>query len=92
MDIIPIQGSSVPCERVFSSAKETTTARRNCIAPDLMEALQLIKFSLRSGHTLNFTAGLDWDEELAEMEKAHEAQVAEDLDSFITSLNRRGSD
>ena len=25
MDILPIQGSAVPCERVFSSAKETMT-------------------------------------------------------------------
>jgi len=37
-------------------------------------------------------AGLDWDEELAEIEKAPEAQVAEDLDTFITSLNHQGSD
>ncbi|KIM55091.1 hypothetical protein SCLCIDRAFT_41472, partial [Scleroderma citrinum Foug A] len=47
MDILPIQGSAVPCERVFSSSKETMAMRRNRISHDLMEALQVLKFSLR---------------------------------------------
>jgi hypothetical protein len=37
------------CERVFSSGKETMTARRSRISPELMEALQLLKFSFRRG-------------------------------------------
>ena len=36
----PAQASSVPCERLFSSGKETCTARRNRLQPHLMEALQ----------------------------------------------------
>jgi hypothetical protein len=56
MDYLPIQATSVPCERVFSSAKETDTAKRNKINPLLMEALQLLKFSLKK-ERLNFTAG-----------------------------------
>jgi hypothetical protein len=56
MDYLPIQATSVPCEHVFSSAKETDTAKRNQIRPALMEALQLLKFSLKKEH-LNFTAG-----------------------------------
>jgi hypothetical protein len=56
MDYLPIQATSVPCERVFSSAKETDTAKRNKISPLLMEALQLLKFSLKK-ERLNFTAG-----------------------------------
>jgi hypothetical protein len=56
MDYLPIQATSVPCERVFSSAKETDTAKRNQISPVLMEALQLLKFSLKK-ERLNFTAG-----------------------------------
>lgn len=46
MDILPIQASAVPCERVFSSSKETMSGRRNRINPGLMEALQMLKFSI----------------------------------------------
>jgi hypothetical protein len=46
IDILPIQGSSVPCERIFSSSKETMTAWRNCISSTLMEALQILKFAI----------------------------------------------
>jgi hypothetical protein len=56
MDYLPVQATSVPCERVFSSAKETDTAKRNRMSPVLMEALQLLKFSLKK-ERLNFTAG-----------------------------------
>ena len=56
MDYLPIQATSVPCERVFSSAKETDTAKRNRMSPVLMEALQLLKFSLKK-ERLNFMAG-----------------------------------
>ena len=56
MDYLPIQATSVPCERVFSSAKETDTNKRNRMSPLLMEALQLLKFSLKK-ERLNFTAG-----------------------------------
>ena len=57
MDVLPAQASSVPCERLFSSGKETYTARRNRIQPKLMEALQALKFSSRS-NSLNLTKHL----------------------------------
>jgi hypothetical protein len=44
LDFLPIQASSVPSERVFSSSAETDTLRRNRIKPILMEALQMLKF------------------------------------------------
>ncbi|KIM68662.1 hypothetical protein SCLCIDRAFT_20020 [Scleroderma citrinum Foug A] len=47
MDYLPIQASSVPCERVFSSASETMTKRHNHISPILMEAIQMTKFFLK---------------------------------------------
>lgn len=47
MDYLPIQASSVPSERVFSSSGETDTQKRNRISPILMEALQMLKFSLK---------------------------------------------
>jgi hypothetical protein len=56
MDYLPVQATSVPCERVFSSAKETDTLKRNRISPALMEALQMLKFSLKK-ERLDFTAG-----------------------------------
>ena len=94
MDILPIQGSSVPCEQVFSSAKETMALRRNHINTKMMEALQLLKYSLWYGCELNFTESLDWDDELAETESAHKAQLCtlEDLDSFIASIGLDNSD
>lgn len=56
MDYLPIQASAVPCERVFSSSSETYTKKCNCISPVLMEALQMVKFSVKK-ERLNFTRG-----------------------------------
>ena len=59
MDYLPIQASSVPCERAFSSSAETDTHRRNRISPVLMEALQMLKYTLNNSSTgMNFTADL----------------------------------
>lgn len=55
MDYLPIQATSVPSERVFSSSAETDTKRRNRIAPLLMEALQMQKFHLKK-ERLSFTS------------------------------------
>jgi hypothetical protein len=56
MDYLPIQATSVPCERVFSSCAETDTKRRNRISPLLMEALQMLKFHLKKKR-ISFTEG-----------------------------------
>lgn len=66
LDYLPIQASSVPCERVFSSAKETDTLKRNRIHPVLMEALQTLKFSLKK-ERINFTGG--WQTALSDMKR-----------------------
>ncbi|KIK97477.1 hypothetical protein PAXRUDRAFT_95485, partial [Paxillus rubicundulus Ve08.2h10] len=47
MDILPIQGSAVPCECIFSPGKETMSMQQNWIGYELMEALQILKFSSR---------------------------------------------
>jgi len=90
MDVLPIQASAVPCERVFSSAKETMAPRRSRIAPNLMEALQLLKFTLRNGGSLDFTSGLGYKDELHEMENGESEQhkVPEDITSFVKSLSQ----
>ena len=88
MDILPIPASSVPCERVFSSAKETTTARRSRISHELMEALQILKFSIHQGRKLNFTQGLDWEDEVKELEfdAILQIQCPEDARSYVHHL------
>lgn len=49
-DYLAVQGSSVASERAFSTAALTTTARRNCLLPETVEALQILKGGYRSGH------------------------------------------
>ena len=48
LDYLPIQALSVLSEHVFSSSAETDTKHRNRIRPELMEALQMLKFSLKA--------------------------------------------
>jgi len=88
MDVLPIPASTVPCERVFSSAKETMAPWQSHISPNLMEALQLLKFTLRNGRSLDFTSGLDYMDKLNEMEKGESRQndIPEDIASFVQSL------
>ena len=59
MDYLPIQASSVPCERVFSSSAETDTKKRNRIGPTLMEALQMLKYHYKKTR-LDFSHGENW--------------------------------
>ncbi|KAF8954332.1 hypothetical protein BDZ97DRAFT_1610392, partial [Flammula alnicola] len=66
LDYLPIQGSSVPCEHIFSSAKETMQDRRNHIHDTLMEELQMLKFSFNNGNTiLDFGTGM-WIQDILE--------------------------
>ncbi|KAJ6459696.1 hypothetical protein C8R47DRAFT_994500, partial [Mycena vitilis] len=49
LDVLPVQASAVPCERVFSSSKETDALRRGDLSPAVMEMLQILKFIYRKG-------------------------------------------
>ena len=49
LDYLPIQASSVPCERAFSSSAETDTKKRNRLSPVMFEALQLLKHWFKRG-------------------------------------------
>jgi hypothetical protein len=84
MDLLPIQGTSVPCERVFSASKETTRARRNRLGPKIMEATQVLKFQAKQ--EINFTEGLKEDDEVAELEKEEAAVPVEDLRAYLRDV------
>ncbi|KIJ92167.1 hypothetical protein K443DRAFT_45922, partial [Laccaria amethystina LaAM-08-1] len=49
MDVLPMQASSVPCERVFLSSKETDTLHQSQLSPEMMEMFQVLKFQYHSG-------------------------------------------
>jgi hAT family protein len=94
MDYLPIQASSVPCERVFSSSAETDTKRRNRINPLLMEALQMLKFQLKKDR-LDFTAGWATLEKQMEVDDPEEDLLQKvlqensvDWDSVIKTINK----
>jgi hypothetical protein len=88
MDILPIQASSVPCERVFSSSKETITARRTSLSPRLVEALQLLKYESKQGRGISFIEGLDEAEELAELENIEAGQSVEELRTYFRDFEK----
>jgi hAT family C-terminal dimerisation region len=94
MDIIPIQASSVPCERVFSSGKETMAPRRRRIKPALMEKLQMLKFSIRKDTQacLNFTEGLSWATELNQLEELQKNFTPNDVYSYQKCLGVEDDD
>ncbi|KAJ3557704.1 hypothetical protein NP233_g11674 [Leucocoprinus birnbaumii] len=84
------QASSVPCERLFSTAKETMTPRRSRIGADLMEALQMLKYAYdHGGEVLDFTSGLNKDNEakyLLQLDR-EQTSVPEDINLYIESLH-----
>lgn len=64
MDYLPVQPSSVPCERAFSSSSLTDTKQRNRIQPILMEALQVLKFSIKGERPLNLKSWMTSEQEM----------------------------
>ena len=83
LDFIPIQASAVPSERVFSSSAETDTKKRNRINPVLMEALQMLKFTLKQSR-LDFTKGWAMPESMLQEQ---EPELGKDLLSDLLRLN-----
>src|ERR1700733_5135098 len=88
MDIVPIQASCVPCECAFSSGKETMPPQRNRISPQLMKALQMLKYSIKKRRPLNFTQGMSWTEELKEFEFAAQVEPVGDAEAYGWSLEQ----
>ena len=88
MDLIPIHATSVPCECVFSSSKETASARRNCLGPRIMEATQILKFQAKHVIELTFTEGLREKDEETELEGVEKARPVEDLRAYLRGMNK----
>ena len=94
MEILPIQGFAVPCERVFSSAKQTMTDRRNNISPELMEALQVLKYSVKRGRPLDFISHYSWKERMDELEAIMDdtVKVSNDYTDDQARFSRQNTD
>ena len=96
LDLLPVQASAVPCERVFSSSKETDTDRRSKLDPVMMETLQILKYSLHE--ELNFTDGfLATEEECAalsidpyDVQRLYEQNRIGDLVSMFEEAQQYG--
>jgi hypothetical protein len=86
MDLMPVQATSVPCERVFSASKETTTARRNRLTPKIVEALQILKFQAKNKRELSFTEGLKEKDDLGDLEESEAATPAEDVRGILNGM------
>jgi hypothetical protein len=88
MDILPIQASSVPCEQIFSSSKETTTLWHNQIKPHPMKQLQMLKYSTKSDLGLDFAGRFDTAQQTKELEKMNniDVETPEDVNAFASGL------
>ncbi|KAF9012025.1 hypothetical protein BDQ17DRAFT_1232887 [Cyathus striatus] len=64
------------------------TAHCNHIRSDLMETLQMLKFSFKNGYHLSFTLGTSQADELHALEEnaLQESFVPEDIQAFADSL------
>ncbi|EDQ98464.1 uncharacterized protein LACBIDRAFT_300245 [Laccaria bicolor S238N-H82] len=64
------------------------TDRRNRIHQDLMEMLQMLKFSLKSGKSLDFSKGTSHADVILFLEASEEDEngVPEDINTYIRSL------
>ncbi|KAF5370272.1 hypothetical protein D9758_006873 [Tetrapyrgos nigripes] len=79
LDVLPAQASAVPCERVFSSSKETDTDRRTRMSSVLVEVLQILKALYRDDR-LNFTKS--WVAKPSELGEENDQKYCTESDSF----------
>ncbi len=76
LDILPVQASAVPCERAFSSSKETCVLRRSLLSSGMLEVLQVLKH-LYKGERLDFASHWIASEEDYSIEMATKAAINE---------------
>ena len=68
------------------------TSRRGRISAQLMEALQILKFSIRKGRPLRFTEGMSWVEELTEFELRARVAPTGEAEAYGRSLEEPEED
>ncbi|EPQ58171.1 hypothetical protein GLOTRDRAFT_37434, partial [Gloeophyllum trabeum ATCC 11539] len=93
LDILPVQASAVPCERVFSSSGETDDSRRSKLSAFMFEVLQILKYLYRH-ERLDFAA--DWAAKEADLrevleppkEKVHGLISSDQIDVLAQFLEK----
>jgi hypothetical protein len=83
LDVLPVQASAVPCERAFSSSKETCALRRSLLSASTLEVLQVLK-QLYKGEHLQFVSHLLAKEDDYAIDRATEAAIHELISSGNT--------
>jgi len=100
LDYLSIQASSIPCEQVFLSASETDTKKWNQLSPQLMEALQVLKFTYKKErlHFIYFfppsseRTMLDNDIDLGDLFNADKEAEMEAMDHMLSICSLDNSD
>lgn len=89
-DILPCQASAVPCERVFSSSKETCALRRNQLSNTALERLQILKYIFKLERLTSTTGLVATEQELVDAQDREEG--LNELDSpILDSLDSASS-
>ena len=76
LDILPVQASAVPCERTFSSNKETCALRCSPRSASTLEVLHVLK-QLYKEENLQFVSHLLAKEDDSAIDHATEAAIHE---------------
>lgn len=77
LDVLPAQASSVPCERLFSSAKLVASNLRARLGSERFEEIQLLKWHWRS-NTIDLAA-INTEAETRCLDDASELLLADEL-------------
>jgi hypothetical protein len=73
LDVLPCQSSSVPCEQLFSTSKQTADTRRASLGAKQFEELQIMKFA--------------WCNNIVDLAAWNSGQIEEvDLDEYSEML------
>ena len=81
LDYLPIQGSSVPCERVFSDAGLTDTKRRARLLPENFGAIQTVKGKYKK----------EWRRRQAQIDAKRAAEKNRWMDDSIAEVQKQKS-